>query len=65
MGAGRYRLVVQDRSPRANFHVKGRGVNRRTGMRFTGNKSWTVRLARGAYRFGSDPKPLNGTLRVR
>jgi hypothetical protein len=34
-------------------------------MRFTGSKSWTVRLARGAYRFGSDPKPLTGTLRVR
>jgi hypothetical protein len=63
--AGRYRLVVQDRSRRANFHLAGRGLSRRTGMRFTGSKSWTVRLARGAYRFGSDPKPLTGTLRVR
>ena len=35
------------------------------GMRFTGSKSWTVRLVRGTYRFGSDPKPLTGTLRVR
>jgi plastocyanin len=65
VSAGPYRLIVQDRSHRANFHLAGRGVSRRTGMRFTGTKSWTVRLARGAYRFGSDPKPLTGTLRVR
>ena len=42
-----------------------RRVNRRTGLRFTGRKMWTVQLARGRYRFGSDPKRLEGTLRVR
>jgi plastocyanin len=65
IAAGRYRLTVQDRSRHANFHVAGRGLNRRTGMRFTGRKSWVVRLARGTYHFGSDPRPLRGTLRVR
>jgi len=63
--AGRYRLVVQDRSSRANFHFVGRGVNRRTGIRFRGTAAWTVRLARGTYRFGSDPEPLEARLRVR
>ena len=63
--AGRYRVLVQDRSRRANFHLAGRGVNRRSGMRFTGRATWTVRLARGTYRFGSDPEPLAGRLRVR
>jgi hypothetical protein len=63
--AGRYRVLVQDRSRRANFHLAGRGVNRRSGMRFTGAATWTVRLARGTYRFGSDPEPLEGRLRVR
>jgi plastocyanin len=63
--AGRYRLVVQDRSSHANFHFAGRGVNRRTGMRFRGTAIWSVRLARGTYRFGSDPEPLEGRLRVR
>jgi Copper binding proteins, plastocyanin/azurin family len=63
--AGRYRVLVQDRSARANFHLAGRGVNRRTGMRFKGTASWTVRLARSTYRFGSDPEPLEGRLRVR
>ena len=65
VAAGRYRLVVQDSSRRANFHVAGKALNRRTGMRFTGRKSWTVTLARGKYRFGSDPGPLRGTLSVR
>jgi hypothetical protein len=64
VAAGRYRLAVRDRSRRANFHVRGQGLNRRTGMRFTGRASWTVQLARGTYRFGSDPKKLTGTLRV-
>jgi hypothetical protein len=65
VASGRYRLAVQDRSRRANFHLAGGGVNRRTGLRFTGRKTWTVRLVRGSYRFGTDPKPLRGTLRVR
>ena len=63
--AGRYRLVVRDRSSRANFHFVGRGVNRRTGMRFRGTTAWTVRLTRGMYRFGRDPAPLASRLRVR
>jgi Copper binding proteins, plastocyanin/azurin family len=65
VAAGQYRLAVQDRSRRANFHLVGNGLNRRTGLRFTGRKTWTVRLVRGSYRFGSDPKRLEGTLRVR
>jgi plastocyanin len=63
--AGRYRLAVQDGSRRANFHLAGNGMNRRTGLQFTGRKTWTVQLVRGSYRFGSDPKPLRRTLRVR
>jgi len=65
VAAGRYRLAVQDGSRRANFHLVGKGVNRRTGIRFTGKKTWTVQLVGGGYRFGSDPKRLRGTLRVR
>jgi len=65
IAAGRYRLVAEDRSRRANFHLAGRGLSRRTGLRFTGRKTWTVQLGRGVYRFGSDPKPLRSTLTVR
>jgi hypothetical protein len=62
---GRYRLVVRDRSKRHNFHLAGPGVNRRTGIAFTGTTSWTLRLGRGTYRYGSDPEPLEGRLRIR
>jgi Copper binding proteins, plastocyanin/azurin family len=62
--AGRYRIVVTDRSRRANFHLLGRGVNKRTGMRFTGSQVWRVRLARGVYRYGSDRAGLAKRLRV-
>jgi plastocyanin len=63
--AGRYRVAVGDASRRHNFHLVGRGVNRRTGMRFRGTATWTLRLARGTYRYGSDPEPLEGRLRIR
>ena len=63
--AGRYRVVVNDASRRHNFHLVGPGVNRRTTAAFRGTATWTVRLKRGAYRFGSDPEPLEGRLRVR
>jgi hypothetical protein len=63
--AGRYRVVVSDRSAKRNFRLRGPGVNRATGVSFRGTARWTVRLARGTYRFGSDPEPLEGRLRVR
>jgi hypothetical protein len=63
--AGRYRLVVRDRSRRHNFRLAGRGVNRTTASDFRGTVTWRVRLSRGVYRFGSDAKRLPGRLRVR
>ena len=62
--AGRYRLVVADRAKASNFHLVGRGLDRRTGKRFTGSVSWRFRLTRGTYRYGSDPA-LSKRLRVR
>ena len=63
--AGRYRIVVTDRSARHNFRLAGRGVNRTTGADFRGKATWRLRLAKGVYRFGSDAKRLPGRLRVR
>jgi hypothetical protein len=63
--AGRYRVVVRDRSVRHNFRLVGRGVNRTTPADYRGTVTWRVRLARGVYRFGSDAKRLPGRLRVR
>jgi hypothetical protein len=63
VGAGRYRLTVVDRSKSRNFHLVGFGVNRKTGKAFKGTVAWTIDLAPGTYRFGSDPK-LTGRLVV-
>jgi plastocyanin len=62
--AGRYRVVVTDRSARHNFRLAGRGLNRTTKADFTGRVTWRVRLAKGVYRFGSDAKKVPGRLRV-
>lgn len=64
VAAGRYRVVVADRSKAANFHLVGRGLNKRTGKAFKGSVTWRVRLARGTYRYGSDPA-VTKRLRVR
>jgi hypothetical protein len=63
IASGAYRLTVSDRSRTRNFHLVGPVVNRRTGKAFVGTVAWNVRLKRGAYRYGSDPK-LTGRLFV-
>jgi len=63
VGAGRYRLTVVDRSRTRNFHLVGFGVNRKTGKGYMGTVAWTLELAPGTYRFGSDPR-LTGRLVV-
>ncbi len=63
--ARRYRVVVSDRSARHDFRLAGPGVKRATGRAFKGTARWTLRLAKGTYRYGSGPEPLEGRLRVR
>jgi plastocyanin len=63
--SGRARITVTDRSKKANFHLVGKGVNKRTGMKFRGTASWSVRLSAGTYRYGSDGRPLGKKLRVK
>ena len=54
--AGRYRIVVRDRSTMHNFHLFGAGVNKRTTVRFRGSTTWTVTFRKGrTYRFVCDP----------
>jgi hypothetical protein len=67
LAAGTYRVTVRDRTVRDNFHLTGPGVNRRTGVRFRGTASWTVRFRRGsAYRYVSDAnrRRLRGSFRA-
>jgi plastocyanin len=64
--AGRYRIVVRDRSSSHNFHLTGRAVNKRTSVAFRGTVTWTLRVRRGTYRFVCDPHRLRmrGSFRV-
>jgi plastocyanin len=63
--AGRYRITVRDVSRARNFHLVGPGVNRRTGVAFTGTATWTVSLKAGRYTYRSDAgKKLAGKLVV-
>jgi plastocyanin len=63
--AGRYRLTVEDHGKRDNFHLRGKTVNKRTGLAFRGRVGWGVTLARGSYSYGSDRTGLTRKLRVR
>jgi hypothetical protein len=51
---GTYSFAVADRSRADNFHITGPAVNRATGRRFRGNRTWTLRLKPGTYRYRSD-----------
>jgi plastocyanin len=63
--AGRAILTIRDRTNKDNFHLSGPGVNKKTGVAFTGTVKWTVTLRAGTYTFRSDAhKTLKGTLKV-
>jgi hypothetical protein len=64
--AGAYVLTVRDRSKVQNFHLRGKRVNVKTGVAFTGAKTWKIRLAKGRYRYWSDAHPaLKGSFLAR
>jgi plastocyanin len=65
--AGKYRLVVSDKSSFHNFHLKGLGVNVRTGVPFVGTKAFTITLKKGRYTFLCDPHPttMRGSFRIK
>lgn len=65
--AGTYSVIVRDRSKLHNFHLVGKGVNRKTGLAARGTVTWRVTLAAGTLRFYSDraPKTVRGSIVVR
>ena len=66
--AGKYTLVVADKSGFHNFRIKGPGLNKAvTSVGFTGTKTVTVTLRAGKYTFQCDPHAstgMKGTFRV-
>jgi NitT/TauT family transport system substrate-binding protein len=63
--AGRYTIVVADRSTSQNFHLFGPGVDKKTSVKKTGRSTWTLGLKKGTYRWMSDARPsVKGRFRV-
>ena len=66
LNAGTYKLAVKDATKKDNFHIVGPGVNRKTGVKFRGAASWTVKLKIGKYTYRSDAhKKLRRTVLVK
>lgn len=61
-----YSIVVRDRSKLHNFHLVGKGVNRRSTLAGTGTLTWKLKLSAGVLRFYSDrsPKTVKGSVKV-
>jgi plastocyanin len=57
--AGKYTLVVSDKSSIHNFRLKGSGVNVATTVPGTGSKTFKVTLKKGKYTFLCDPHPTS------
>jgi hypothetical protein len=65
LAKGRYAITVRDTSAADNLHLKGLGVDRKTGVAFKGQARWTVTLKAGTYRVSSDAhRSLTRTIRV-
>lgn len=53
--AGAYTIRIADKSNIHNFHLKGPGLNKLTSVAYVGNKTWTVTLKKGTYKYVCDP----------
>jgi hypothetical protein len=64
--AGTYAVAVRDRSKLHNFHLVGKGVNRKSSLAGTAIQTWQVTLAKGTLRFFSDrsPQKVKGSVLV-
>jgi len=65
---GTYKLKVEDKGSIHNFHLRGPGVNKSTGVSFVGEQTWTVKLKPGTYTYQCDPHAsagMKGTFKVK
>jgi plastocyanin len=53
--AGKYTILIRDKSNIHNFHLKGPGLNKLTSVGYVGSKTWTVTLKKGTYKYVCDP----------
>lgn len=64
--AGTHTIKVRDRSSMHNFHLLGRGIDRRTRVPFVGRRTWTLTFSEGFYRYRCDPhrRHMKGSFRA-
>jgi plastocyanin len=64
--AGKYKIVISDKSSIHNFHLTGPGVNKKTSVGATGTTTWMVTLKKGTYRYICDPhaSSMKGSFKV-
>jgi plastocyanin len=64
--AGKYKIVINDKSNIHNFHLTGPGVNKTTGVGAQGTFTWTVTLKKGTYKYICDPHAaiMKGSFKV-
>ena len=64
--AGKYTLVVSDKSSIHNFHLTGEGVDVNTGVSESGTDRFDVTVTEGTYTFVCDPHAgsMNGDFDV-
>jgi plastocyanin len=58
--AGTYKIKVEDKGSIHDFHLMGPGVNKKTGISFTGEVTWKVKLKPGRYTYQCDPHAASG-----
>jgi plastocyanin len=58
--AGTYKIKVEDKAAIHNFHLIGPGLNKKTGISFKGETTWTIKLKPGRYTYQCDPHHLSG-----
>jgi hypothetical protein len=63
--AGRYKIAVHDATKVDNFHLLGRGIDKKTGAKFRGSVNWSVTFTSGPVTYRSDAhKKLHGSFSV-
>jgi plastocyanin len=65
--AGTYKIKVEDKASIHNFRLKGPGLNKKTGVAFKGETTWTIKLMAGRYTYQCDPhaaRGMKGSFRV-
>jgi plastocyanin len=58
--AGTYSIKVEDKATIHNFHLFGPGLNKKTGVAFKGDTTWTIKLKPGRYTYQCDPHAASG-----